>query len=427
MTRYYRWVPWIMELAKKISGNKEEYLIEKSNEVNRKLNNPSLLSDGDGGVDPFSFFYFLAQKNTENRVLPLFRIVHDVFGLTEKFPESPQSKIIIPTPPPPAIVLFHDRKAFNTKLLWKLFHSSVGNGNDIDQQEFSEVLKLTKMGVKELTQLLFIINPRCFLPIDEKLSLLGKNFSDLERKIHHGGYHAYKSTIIEICQSFPGCDYFEINQFLYSQNREYRINNESTFFQVGTDVYNNGSDYWELNKEYPNIQKTFKENDFVYVGGARSNERLYHVADPIPGDIVLVRKGKNQGKGIGVVYQNEYAEAGGYHEDAVIRVIWINKIPSVLSYPASVQYGFSRAGRATIFAFKSSDTYRRSVEIIENLVGEEITSGSINFEKKKRNDVDHTLNTILGSTSNRVGNSVFNHKMSLEFNHRAGINLLINP
>lgn len=393
MTEYYSWVGWIMKLAEKISDNGESYLIEKSNEVDRNHNNPPLLSYGDGGVDPFSFFYFLAQKNTENQVLPVFKSVHEEFELDGDFP---QSEIIIPTPPPHAIVPFHDGKATNRDLLWTLFRSSVGNGNNINQQVFSEVLNLRNVGVKKLTQTLFIINPLRFFPIDEKVSLLGKKFSNLERKINQGGYQTYKSTIDKIRQYFPGCEFFEINRFLYGQNRGDFINSESKFFQVSTNVYDNGSDYWELNQDNPEIELTFKEKSIVYVGGSGSERRPYPLTIPKPGDIVLVRKGRNQGKGIGVVYQNEYSQAGGYRENYVyvIRVIWINKSPSELPSPVYVQDGFTHACPATISAFESSDTYRGSLEFIGKLMVEEITSEPINVEKIIRNNVDYPLNTI---------------------------------
>ena len=342
------------------------------------------LSYGNWGVDPFSFFYFLAQKNSENQVLPVFKSVHEEFELDG---DIPRSEIIFPTSPPHVIVPFHDGNAINTDLLWTLFRSSVGNGNNIDQQAFSKVLNLKNVGVNKLTQTLFIINPLRFFPIDEKVSLLGMKFSNLEREINHGGYQTYKSTIDKICQFFPGCKFFEINRFLYGQNRGDFINNESEFFQVSTNVYNDGSDYWELNVDNPEIQLTFKEKSIVYVGGSGPEIRPYPLTIPKPGDIVLVRKGKNQGKGIGVVYQNEYSQAGGFRENYgyVIRVIWINKSQSELPSPVYVQDGFSRACPKTISAFRSSDTYRGSLKFIRSLM----------VEKMIRNNVDYSLNTIL--------------------------------
>lgn len=61
MKEIYDWVPWFRELAGKIMEGGEAYLVQKTRQVDW-VNDPSLLRYGDEGIDPFSFFYFLAQK-----------------------------------------------------------------------------------------------------------------------------------------------------------------------------------------------------------------------------------------------------------------------------------------------------------------------------------------------------------------------------
>ncbi len=64
MREIYDWVPWFRELAGKIAEGGEAYLIEKARRVDWRNEKPALLEYGDEGIDPFSFFYFLASKGT---------------------------------------------------------------------------------------------------------------------------------------------------------------------------------------------------------------------------------------------------------------------------------------------------------------------------------------------------------------------------
>ena len=64
MKEIYDWAPWFTELAKKIADKGEQYLIEKSNEVQWRKDNVKepLLEYGEHNIDPFSFFYTLTKK-----------------------------------------------------------------------------------------------------------------------------------------------------------------------------------------------------------------------------------------------------------------------------------------------------------------------------------------------------------------------------
>ena len=61
MKEIYDWVPWFRELAKNIAEGGEQYLVDKAKDVNWAKGR-ALLEFGDEGIDPFSFFYFLASK-----------------------------------------------------------------------------------------------------------------------------------------------------------------------------------------------------------------------------------------------------------------------------------------------------------------------------------------------------------------------------
>ncbi len=67
--------------------------------------------------------------------------------------------------------------------------------------------------------------------------------------------------------------------------------------------------------------------------------------EPEPGDVILVRTGTQEGRGIGIVYRNDYGEQP--HENDRIHVLWVNKKQASLAdhMPA---IGFSRVGRGDL-------------------------------------------------------------------------------
>ena len=80
MTEVYGWAFWFRELAVKIAEGGEEWLIEKARLVDWGRE-PELLKHGDQGVDPFSFLYSLAQRNTTKQRPKIYPSVTECFGL----------------------------------------------------------------------------------------------------------------------------------------------------------------------------------------------------------------------------------------------------------------------------------------------------------------------------------------------------------
>ena len=369
MKQDYIWVPWFSELARKISENGEEYLIKKSKEVNWINDEPALLAYGDENIDPFSFFYFLASKMWINEQETVYSSVHKVFEMEA---ECPGKSII------PAIFtnhLFHDGKIFRPDLLWILFHEAVDS--DIDQQNFKNVLYIRGVGVTKLTQCLFLINPLRFFSVDKKIAKLqrlsGVHAAHIEINSDEGFEH-YESILKDIKIFFPGCEFPEINQFLYLiDSKELVIDATPSFFQISSNAYNDGNDWWELNESHPEIEWTFKENYQVFTGGPGTGIP-YPIDDPVRGDIILVRNGTRQGRGIGVVAENEYLTEGvfdsddNFNKNAVIHVYWINKISAELAEGyQTTRLGFSRAQERTHDAFRLADSYRNTFNLIEKI------------------------------------------------------------
>ena len=391
MKEIYDWVPWFRELAGKIAEGGEAYLIEKARRVNWRNENPALLEYGDENIDPFSFFYFLASKNTKHQRESVYNSLGDVFEI-----QSRPDRYFFPVPK--FNMLFHDSKVFHSDLLWRLFRQVVQDAPTVNGEDFQKVLKIKNVGVAKLTQTLFLINPEYFLPIDHTTKVIPDLQSDIERKIEDGAYGEYQHALDTLKGAFPGCQPYEINMFLWPQQDGRGINADSNFFQVSTNVYNNGEDYWE----------DFKENNYVYTGGPGN----YPLEAPKQGDIILVRMGKGGeersaiGKGIGIVYKNDYAKDGVYknssreefNDEAAIHVLWLNKSERELSGHTAIK-GFTRAGpdTATYQAFEGTEGYERTFALIKHLKGlsENNSEPDPGEPKPKIVPMEHPLNQIL--------------------------------
>ena len=86
----YTWAVWFEALATSIAENDERYLAKHARAVDwgKEKDDVPLLAYGDENIDPMSFLYFLAQRNTINQFESIFRSVHKVFGIDWGFPES---------------------------------------------------------------------------------------------------------------------------------------------------------------------------------------------------------------------------------------------------------------------------------------------------------------------------------------------------
>ena len=356
----YSWVPWFKELVTKIVEGGEEQLAQRAKDVEWG-NAPSLLAYGDENIDPFSFLYFLAQKNTKHLYESVFGSVHQVFGIEAAFPNGPAC-----IPRSPFNVLFHDGTNFYPQLLWHLFRQAAPTDRspDIQAKDFNAVLNspgvrtVNFVGIAKLTQALFIANPNYFLPADANIGTVLPQFRNPPRQVQN--YERYVAMMDAIKRRFPGCEPYEINTFLDTQAGDPLITPNSSFFQVGTNVFDDGTDYWEENDEIED-HSPFKENNHVYTGGPGKGIH-YPLTDPKRGDIVLVRtgvhQGSAQGRAIGVVEKNGY-DLRGWINDAVISVHWINKTTAFVAGNLPM-HGFSNAGNPTISAFRNTDAYRVS-------------------------------------------------------------------
>lgn len=420
MKEIYDWVPWFRELARNIAEEGEQYLIDKAKAVDWGRENPSLLQYGDENIDPFSFFYFLASKaskNTADQRSIVYPSVHETFNITSTQPDG-EDAYIFPTPPPVALLLFHDGETFNPPLLWRLFKQVVGDNPNIVPDDFMSVLNITNVAVTKLTQALFLINAEYFLPVDfstEVVSaiVLEEAFSGIKRGIQDHGYVEYENVLEKLKKAFPKCRPYEIGTFLQIQSsNQWEMKVSGKFFHVSTHAHGFGvPDHWEI----------FEENNGVYTGGPKSGESWddrpdrqrkigdYLLDHPKPGDGILVRTGVQKGMAIGIVYKNDYAGPSGFDEKSRIHVLWINKSENTLSGKAAMK-GFNKAekGSRTYSAFEKTEGYKSSFNLIERLAPDSEPPP----EPKEPNAMQHPLNRILygppgtGKTYNTVNYAV---------------------
>jgi MoxR-like ATPase len=369
----YDWVPFFKELAQKI------YDLYDQNDRNEKLKEKAKdVFGSDSGickyeeVDPFSFIYFLASKNTKNKRKEVFENVKNIFKLKSNI----STDWVFPTPFQK--MLFHDGKNFITDKLWVLFSTIIEN-KQIDHNLFMSILNSPNIGIGKLTQTLFLINAKRFFPADNHLIILsnfGLNVDSYKKEINQYGFPIYEKLLETLTQFFPGCWYYEINLFIYLiNNKDLSINNR--FYQIGTNAYGG-------NKASDDYVEEFHNNNYVYTGGPTSGgkeTKTYNVQDPVSGDIILSHF-NHQGNGIGVVLNNIYRDNGRWTQDGYIKVIWINKTKKDNSINSSQLPGFSKA-------IEVKNTFRNVYPETFRLINE--ISGITKIMMKLKNDYHNLI------------------------------------
>ena len=407
MKEIYSWVPWFTELAKKIADESQQDLADEAREVPWKKDgtNPALLNYGDNFIDPFSFFYTLSGyvgTSLENRNRICGYINHQ-FEMENPLPVELDDAFVFPQ----GIlnnILFHAGDNGNPDLLWQLFLSAVSGFNDVVPQEFEDALEIGNVGVKKLTQALFLINAREFIPIDDHTTKLGLfGFSKPPTRI---GFLQYGELIASVHAAFPDCRLFEINILAFLCSKNNLTINANSYFQISSNAHGQEEDHWDR----------FNANNYVYTGGPGGevgwdefepveHALVYPLNEPDRGDVILVRYGPHS-KGIGIVYRNDYRHA--LNGDSKIHVLWLNKqsVDNLLRSPQN--RGFSRA-EAIARHFRNASEYSATFRLLDHLSPPEPHDPPTITDT---NRVEHTRNRILygppgtGKTWNAVNHAL---------------------
>ena len=145
-------------------------------------------------------------------------------------------------------------------------------------------------------------------------------------------------------------------------------------FQVSSRVdRKKNKDHWE----------DFEENNWVYTSGPstrvdwgepESNDAgfEYPLREARPGDVVLVRKGVKEGRGIGIVYKNDYRDR--LSADSKLHVLWLNK--ATASLPGQTgQYGFTKDNGNTERIFRQTAEYEQTFELLDRFAPDAADNG----------------------------------------------------
>ena len=350
MKEIYDWVPWFKELAKKIADGGEKYLAEKAKMVDWRDDGAEspLLKYSDDNIDPLSFFYTLAsQSNGQASRARVYPSVAHAFQLDRTPNLVPDDLFIFPTPPR-LNTLFHYKGSGDPPLLWRLFRHAVQGVGAVQRDDFDNALDIGNVGTRKLTQVLFLINPREFMPVDDQTKSLGL-FESIPEKI---GWEQYGRVIKTFKDAFPACELYEVNRFSYLQStREFHART-SRFFQVSTNVGDDGESHWD----------EFQSTNSVYTGG-QGEDRRYPLDQPEAGDIICVRFGQTTGCGIGIVYKNDYKD--GFDVNRRLHVVWLNKATARLSGRTAI-IGFSSAS-GTMEIFRNAAEYASTFTLLDRL------------------------------------------------------------
>lgn len=384
MNKIYGWVPWFQELVTKISQEENSYLIANAKKVNWLNEYPALLRFGDANIDPFSFIYTLASQNKHpNRRRSIYSSVAEIFELEQFLNFDDEECFYFPTPPG-VNTLFHHDGVGNSDLLWSLFRSSVNGIDTIEPELFENSLKIGRVGIKKLTQALFLANPTDFLPIDDQTKVLDQfpsNQSELSWK-------DYEDNIQRARNALPGCELFEVNLLCYLISTG-KLKIKDHYFQVSTNVYKGQAELWD---EFKSTSSVFTAKDYP------------SLKEPSRGDIILVRY-SNLGKGIGIVYRNEYSDSGGYAENRRIQVLWLNKSSSSAlsdtNFPGT--HGFTVAKSIKGY-FQETKEYKATFELLSKL-GSHVATKNEEFPNSR----------IKQKHRNRPINSQSLHRLNLIF------------
>ena len=382
MKDLFQWVPWFRELAKAVGEGRREGLVEAAKKVDWAGGKCVVLDQGEELANPLTFFYHLAAIATSKRRETVYASVAEAFGIGCNLDYSLDDGFIFPTPDP-RFVMFENRE--DPRLLWEMFDRARGQdgksyGADIDIAEtFTKTLQIKGVGVPKLTQVLFLINPRAFLPFDAA-AVLPLGIGTLKKNPAKMSWNEYVDELGRVRAAFPGCQCYEINVigYLWTSGQLPRMDNR--WYQIGTD-----EDGW----------RDFRDNHWVHHGEQGDMDRpadgevlpqAKQDDEPEPGDVVLVRTGTQEGRGIGIVYRNDYGERP--HRKDRIHVLWVNKKKAPLAGHMPT-IGFSEAESDAYEAFAKSPAYSPTLDLLQPPESE--TEGPGSEEKNHK----HALRGVL--------------------------------
>ena len=358
MSELFAWVPWFMELAGKIADGGPKFLAERARTIPwNQQGESALVRYGDENtIDPFSFFRFLASKNESRHWERVHPATSQHFGLTTRSGRDFDKGFYFPAAKQQ--LLFHNAGVGDPALFWRLFRAAIQGPGDVIGADFDAALAMPGVAMAKLTQTLFLINPKAFLPFDEQ--------SLLPLRPELRGVHDWTTSRQEleaVRKMFPGCEPYEIQHFAYAVFGRKELDvRTGKVWQSSTlvDGDQEESDYWH----------DFRENGWIYHRGPgeRRSRRLH---EPAPGDLVLVRTRASTGRGIAVVHRNDHKEQWAPQQR--LHVLWLNTADADVGGHRAM--AFSEAGKWVDW-FRGAQAYAPTFALLQQL-GWKLKNGHI--------------------------------------------------
>lgn len=378
---YYDWVPFFQAICKEIAiiandTKKRDYLLYEKAKDTFKSDHAILKVEK---VDPFSYIYALAQRNTKYQAETYFLKTKEAFNIDLDIPTDRT----FPVPSPNTLSLFYDEGKYVNKegadignnSIWNLF-LAVFNNDEIPESDFHQVISLKNVRITKLSQVFFLINPFEYIPFDTQMNSLPiPELADLKgivKEIEEKGFPAYKSTVQKIKDNFPGCQMYEVNLLNVSLNffesDQLKVSNK--YCQVSSWAYG------QKNKDY--FDKFVNKNG-AWVGGpaGETGQRKYPLTEFDRGDIILIRRGTKKLGGIAIIDNNQYIP-DGFADEKMINLLWLIKDNRNSPEALGQWDGFSEASDKTLKIFK--DIYPNTFKLIDYI------------RQRQKTMVDHSKN-----------------------------------
>lgn len=366
---YYDWVDFFRALSKEIhkiakdKAKRDEALLQKAETTFGK--DHSIFKYGK--IDPFSFIYALAQRNTKNQRTGYFENAKVAFNLEVELPTD----WVFPTPTPHTLSLFHagedyvnaKNETIGSSCLWELF-AEVNQGASLTEDLFKTALSLKNVAFTKLSQAMFLINPYKYMPFDTQMnSLPGENLTDLRKtvqRINENGLSVYYTAMEDLRKAFPGCEFYEINHFnvLINSTEDDYLKLSNKYCQVSS---------YALGQEDKDYFDDFVKTNSIWVGAEQSAKGgvIYPLTEFSRGDLVLVRRGVKNLGGIGVVLENGYLPKG-FDPETSIKILWLTREPRKIDGTGLGQWnGFDKATDNTIAKFR--EVYPETFRLIDGI------------------------------------------------------------
>ena len=364
----FGWVDFFTELAERIdeAGPRElntqakmiDWHLPRRSESERRQGDVPLFGLDD--IDPLTFFSYLATRTREPEGLQeAFANVRETFGVDQPVEGCSNWNILNVH----FLLVAWPRLAEgreNRELLWTLFRQTVAG--KIEASTFKSVLGLQDIAIPTLSCIIFLINPRSYLHLP--------SVQKHQRPYGVGtipqlmSWEEYAKTTERIRASFPGCEFFEIELF----HRLQRGGSEPPPLVVDPDrcwVVSTNKNRGTEDRSTEFHQNYCVRLDELSVRGGKARPRP--LAEPEPGHLVLLRfgRGREHGRGIGVVYPNDYKNGRG--PERAIHVLWLNKNDGALETKGRKWQTFEEAGPGIRSAFRECSTYAPTWEALDRM------------------------------------------------------------